>query len=140
MHFFCWDAEWSMFLNSSSDKTGSTSGVAEPYGDLRRSREFRVRFGDRAHRALFNDGAMTPQKCLDRYADICRNHRSILIPELARWGDQHGTQRTIQHWINEYDHIRDDWLATRSPEFVSVLRGANLYPPALGGHLQHTWR
>ena len=128
MHFFCWDAEWSLFLNSSSDKTGSTSGVAEPYGDLRSSREFRVRFGDRAHRALFNDGAMTPQKCLDRYAEICRNHRSILIPELARWGDQHGTQRTIQHWINEYDHIRDDWLATRSPEFVSVLRGANLYP------------
>ena len=127
-HFFCWDAEWSLFLNSSSDKTGSTAGVAEPYGNLRRSREFRVRFGDRAHRALFNDGAMTAQKCLDRYADICRNHRSILIPELARWGDQHGNQRTIQHWITEYDHIRNDWLATRSPEFVSVLRGANLYP------------
>lgn len=127
-HFFCWDAEWSLFLNSSNDKTGSTAGVAEPYGHLRRSREFRVRFGDRAHRALFNNGAMTPQKCLDRYAEICRDHRSILIPELARWGDQHGTQRTIQHWINEYNHIRDDWLATRTPEFVSVLRGANLYP------------
>ena len=127
-HFFCWDAEWALFLNSSSDKTGSTSGVAEPYGDLRSSREFRVRFGDRAHRALFNDGAMTPQKCLDRYAEICQDHQSILIPELARWGDQHGTQRTIQHWINEYNHIRDDWLATRTPEFVSVLQGANLYP------------
>ena len=127
-HFFCWDAEWSLFLNSSSDKTGSTSGVAEPYGNLRSSREFRVRFGDRAHRSLFNDGAMTPQKCLDRYAEICQDHQSILIPELARWGDQHGTQRTIQHWINEYNHIRDDWLATRTPEFVSVLQGANLYP------------
>ena len=127
-HFFSWDAEWSMFLNSNGDKTGSTSGVAEPYGHLRNSKEFRVRFGDRAHRALFNNGPMTPQKCLDRYAEICQDHQSILIPELARWGDQHGTQRTIQHWINEYNHIRDDWLATRTPEFVSVLQGANLYP------------
>lgn len=127
-HFFCWDAEWSLFLNSSSDKTGTTSGVAEPYGDLRNSEEFRVRFGDRAHRALFNDGAMTPQQCLDRYTEITRDHTSILLPELARWGDQHGTQRTIQNWINEYNHIRDDWLAVRSSAFVNVLQGANLYP------------
>lgn len=127
-HFFSWDAEWSLFLNSSTDKTGTTSGVAEPYGDLRDSEEFRVRFGDRAHRALFNDGAMTPQQCMDRYEDITKDHTSILIPELARWGDQHGTQRTIQNWTNEYNHIRNDWLATRTPAFVTVLRGANLYP------------
>ena len=55
-HFFMWDAEWTLFLNSNSGRTGSTDGVCEPYGHLRNSLEFRVRFGDRAHRALFNDG------------------------------------------------------------------------------------
>ena len=50
--FFMWDAEWSMFLNSSSDKTGDFRGVAAPQEHLRNSLEYRVRFGDRAHRAL----------------------------------------------------------------------------------------
>lgn len=128
MHFFMWDAETSMGINSSNDKTGDTSGVAVPYGHLRNSQEFRVRFGDRAYRALFNGGALTPQPCLDRYAAITKDHRAILVPELARWGDQHGTLRTLQQWETEYNDVRNNWLAIRAPAFVSVLKGANLYP------------
>jgi hypothetical protein len=128
MHFFMWDAETSMGINSNNDKTGDTSGVAVPYGYLRNSLEFRVRVGDRAYRALFNGGALTPQPCLDRYAEITRDHRSILIPELARWGDQHGVLRTIPQWEAEYNDVRNNWLAVRAPAFVSVLKGANLYP------------
>ena len=128
MHFFMWDAETSMLLSSSNDKTGDTSGVCVPYGHLRNSQEFRVRFGDRAYRALFNGGALTPQPSLNRYADITRNHPSILIPELARWGDQHGTLRTIQQWQAEYNNVRNNWLSVRTPGFVSILKGANLYP------------
>ena len=128
MHFFMWDAETSMLLNSSNDKTGDTSGVCVPYGHLRNSLEFRVRSGDRAYRALFNGGALTPQPCLDRYADITKNHRSILIPELARWGDQHGTLRTLQNWQTAYDNVRNNWLSVRAPAFVSMLKGANLMP------------
>ena len=137
-HFFCWDAEWTMFMNSSNDQTGNYGGVCEPYGNLRNSLEFRVRFGDRAHRALFNGGALTAQPCLDRYAEVTADHRSILIPELARWGDQHGTLRTLQNWIAEYDHIRSGWLAVRAPALVTVLKGAGLYPslaaPAFSPH------
>lgn len=128
MHFFMWDAETSMGLNSANDKTGDTSGVCIPYGHLRNSQEFRVRVRDRAYRALFNGGALTPQPCLDRYDDITKNHRSILIPELARWGDQHGTRRTIQHWLTEYNNVRNNWLSVRAPAFVSILKGANLFP------------
>ncbi len=127
-HFFCWDAEWSMFMNSNNDQTGNYAGVCEPYRHLRNSLEFRVRFGDRAHRALFNDGALTAQRCLDRYAEVTADHTSILVPELARWGDQHGTLRTLQNWLDEYNHIRSGWLAVRTPALVTVLKGAGLYP------------
>ncbi|HEX2750245.1 MAG TPA: lamin tail domain-containing protein, partial [Verrucomicrobiales bacterium] len=128
MHFFMWDVETSMLLNSSTDKTGDTNGVCVPYGSLRNSLEFRVKFGDHAHKALFNGGPLTPQPCLDRYANITKDHRSILIPELARWGDQHGTQRTLAQWEATYANVRNSWLSVRTPGLISVLKGANLYP------------
>ena len=127
-HFFCWDSEWTMFLGSNNDPTGSTNGVCQPYGHLRQSLEFRLRLADRAQRALFHEGALTPQACLDRYADVTARHTRILVPELARWGDQHGTLRTIAQWQAEYQHIRSDWLAVRTPALVSILRGAGLFP------------
>jgi hypothetical protein len=127
-HFFMWDAEWSLFLNSNNDRTGATNGVCAPYGHLRNSQEFRVLFGDRAHKALFNGGPLTPQPCIDRWVDITNKHTSFMTGELARWGDQHGTLRTMQNWISANDRIRDDWMATRTPGFVNVLKGATLYP------------
>ena len=127
-HFFMWDAEWTLFLNSNNDRTGQSAGVCGPYSDLRNSLEFRTRFGDRAHRALFNGGPLTPQPCVDRWNEITANHTKFMVGELARWGDQHGTLRTMQNWINANNQIRDDWMATRTPGFINVLQGANLYP------------
>ena len=127
-HFFMWDVETSMFLSSDRDHTDVVTGVNVPFGDLRGSKEFQVRMGDRAHRALFNGGALTVNEAMTRYGDITKNHRSILIPELARWGDQHGMQRTIRQWESAYNQIQDRWLADRSPELVGILRGSNYYP------------
>ncbi|MDG2324900.1 MAG: lamin tail domain-containing protein [Akkermansiaceae bacterium] len=127
-HFFMWDVETSMFLNSDRDRTDAVSNVNVPFGSLRGSKEFQVRMGDRAHRALFNGGALTADEAMVRYADITKDHRSILIPELARWGDQHGTQRTIAQWESAYDQIQDQWLSDRSPELVEILRASNYYP------------
>ena len=127
-HFFMWDVETSMFLNSDRDRTDVVSNVNVPFGSLRGSKEFQVRMGDRAHRALFNGGALTADEATARYADITKDHRSILIPELARWGDQHGTQRTIAQWESAYNQIQDQWLSDRSPELVEILRGSNYYP------------
>ena len=127
-HFFMWDVETSMFLNSARNRTGNVDGVNVPFGSLRGSKEFQVRMGDRAHRALFNGGALTANEAMVRYADITKDHRSILIPELARWGDQHGVQRTIQQWESAYNQIQGQWLAGRTEELVEILRGSNYYP------------
>ena len=126
--FFMWDAEWALFLNSNSDRTGDFRGVAAPQEHLRNSLDYRVRFGDRTHRALFNNGPMTNQVCVDRWNELTADHTSILVPELARWGDQHGTLRTIQNWTNESNNIKNNWLATRESAFLNHLKNANLYP------------
>ena len=132
-----WDAEWSLFLNS-GDRTGSSNGVCAPYGDLRNSLEFRTRFGDRAHRALFNGGPLTPGPCLERWAETTADHSSFIKGELARWGDQHGTLRTIENWTSANARVRDSWMATRTPQFVGILQDADLYPetdaPAYSQH------
>ena len=127
-HFFMWDVETSMFLNSDRNRTSEVGKVNTPFGSIRGSKEFQVRMGDRAHRALFNGGALTANEAMARYADITRDHRSILIPELARWGDQHGLQRTIEQWESAYNQIQDQWLAGRTSELVGILRGSNYYP------------
>ncbi|MGI9241708.1 MAG: CotH kinase family protein, partial [Verrucomicrobiales bacterium] len=127
-HFFMWDAEWSLFLNSGSDRTGVDRGVCEPYSHLRKSLEFRMRWADRAHAALFNGGVLTPQPCVDRWVDATKDHSKFLVGELARWGDQHGTLRTMDQWLSANRQIRDDWMATRTPGFLNVLKGAGLYP------------
>lgn len=128
MHWFVWDSEWTLLLNSTNDKTGDFSGACAPQQWLRHSLEYRVRFGDRAHRALFHGGPLTPQPCLDRYEAITRDHRRFLIPELARWGDQHGSLRTLAQWETAYNAVRNNYLAVRTPGLLSVLRGAGLYP------------
>lgn len=138
MHWFVWDSEWTLLLNSTNDKTGDFSGACAPQQYLRHSLEYRVRFADRAHRALFNGGVLTPQPCLDRYAAITRDHRSFLVPELARWGDQHGSLRTITQWESAYNNVRNNFLATRTTSLLAVLKGAGLYPetdaPAFSRH------
>jgi len=129
--FFMWDAEVSMELTDIIDNTKyAASGVAEPQKHLQNSGEYRVRFGDRAHRALFNDGALTPWRCAQRYDQVTRFHTSILVPEIARWGDQHGDEHSIKEWEAERDKIRNHWCDRRTEEFLRTLRTADpgLYP------------
>ena len=67
--FHMWDAETSMGLNSSltTNRLGVDIEAAEPYRYLRNHDEFRLRFADRAHRALFNEGALTRSETLERF-------------------------------------------------------------------------
>ncbi|MEM7314648.1 MAG: lamin tail domain-containing protein, partial [Planctomycetota bacterium] len=129
--FHMWDAEWSLGLRSSlsTNKVNDFRGVAEPYGNLRPSLEFQTRFGDRAHRALFNDGPLTTDNAIDRYLSILSEVDSAIDSEAGRWGDQHfssGYDRN--NWLNETSNVVNNFLQLRTDRFVDQLRGANLYP------------
>ncbi len=128
--YFMWDSEWSLFLRSNTNYNRITDyrGIAAANDRLQDSPEFRLRFGDRAHRAFFNNGPLTPESALARYQEVTADHTSILNPEAARWGDQHGGNRSLSDWQGEYDHIVDDWFPVRGDNFLSSLRSAGLYP------------
>ena len=128
--FFMWDCEWSLLLQSSptTNRTGDFSGIAAPQAHLEKSPEYRLRFADRAFRALLNDGPLTPQRARDLYDEVTARHRSILIPESARWGNQHGGRYGLTHWQQEYTSIVNSWFPVRTGNFLSQLRSRGLYP------------
>ncbi|YCM46550.1 lamin tail domain-containing protein [Verrucomicrobiaceae bacterium 227] len=128
--YFMWDSEWSLFLRSSTNYNRITnySGIAAANDGLQDSPEFRLRFGDRVHRAFFNDGALTPEAALARYEEVTADHTSILNPEAARWGNQHGGRRSLSDWQGEYNRIVNDWFPARGDLFLDSLRSAGLYP------------
>lgn len=128
--YFMWDSEWSLFLRSDTNYNRITDyrGIASANNALQDSPEFRLRFGDRVHRALFNGGALTPAAAQARYQEITKNHASILNPEAARWGNQHGQNRSLSDWQSEYNRIMNSWFTVRGDNFLSSLRSAGLYP------------
>ena len=131
--FLMWDVEATQLLTTVLDQDNARhalAGVGAPHKYLAPSQEYRIRFGDRVHRALFNEGALTAQNCVRRYDEVTRLHTSILVPELARWGDQHGDTHSIENWQIQRDSIRDRWCNWRTDEFVDALRSADpeLYP------------
>ena len=149
--FFMWDAEWTLFIGGSvnTDQTRNYSGVAQPQRGLRNSLEYRMRFADRAHRALFHGGALTPEACAARYDAFVKDHPLILIAESARWGDQHRTSspRTVNDWQREYNRIKSSWFPRRTDTFIGQLRRTNLYPEIdapefnqRGGHVTEGFR
>lgn len=128
--YFMWDSEWSLFLRSNTNYNRITDyrGIAAANNALQDSPEFRLRFADRAHRALFNDGPLTPTNARRLYDEVTEQHRSILNPEAARWGDQHGGNRHISDWEDEYNRIVNSWFPVRDKLFLDSLRSSDLYP------------
>ena len=128
--YFMWDSEWSLFIRSDIDTNRITNytGIAGPNAGLQQSAEYRLRFADRVHRALFNEGPLTPDAARARYEEVTADHRSILNPEAARWGNQHDQMRSLSDWQSEYNRIITSWFPFRSSRFLTSLRSAGLYP------------
>ena len=131
--FFMWDVEASLGLAThiTFDQTGNFDGVGAPQEHLEQSPEYRVRFGDRAHAALFNGGALTRGRTAGLYRRITALHSRILIPESARWGNQHGDRRHVGEWHTEWRRLVDSgdgWFARRPAILLNELKGRGLYP------------
>lgn len=128
--FHIWDMESALGLISSisTNRTGASGHVAEPYNDLRSSEEFRIRFADRAHRALFNDGALTTENTVSRYQSIIAEIDQAIVAESARWGDMHRSfPHTKAEWTNESNQVINNFLTGRSAVLLNQLRSAGLY-------------
>lgn len=144
---FSWDAEHVMglgFSNGLNENATVVSGsICEPYTKLRSNSEFKLRFGDRAHRAIFNGGPcyVDPENSqwdplhpeLNRpaalYAELADSVEGGIIGESARWGDVRGGRAyTLTDWNQQRDWILRTFMPQRTDIFLEQLRKAGLYP------------
>ena len=131
--FFSWDAE-NILKNAKGNRTSVNfyDSPSSVYDDLRRkSKEFRVRFGDHVHRHLFNDGALTAEKALERLLARAEEIERAIVGESARWGDNRGRSTPFTRdveWIKELNWQRLSFFSRRREIFLEQLRDKDLYP------------
>src|SRR4029077_6930136 len=116
------------------------SGAARVYATLRAWPEFRVRFGDRIQKHLFNGGALTPTNNASRLLAPAAIIHDALTGESARWGDaqkpgvpagQIGTGVTFtrdEWWQPEIDKTVTNFFQHLTDDNLARFRAANLYP------------
>ncbi len=84
--FIIWDAEWAfgnagrdVNINNLTGELAGSSEIARMFQSLIDSPEFRMRFADRVHRHLFNNGALVDANILARYWEL-RNEMAGVLP------------------------------------------------------------
>jgi hypothetical protein len=128
--FHNWDFETALGLAGSSlstNNTGASSGAAQPYSHLRSSQEFRVLFGDRVHRAFFNNGPLTSANNVARYQEVVAELQQIIVAESARWGDMHFNPPVTKATWQAQIPVVINFLNQRNNTFLNDLRAAGLY-------------
>ena len=134
--FFCHDAERAGFnalsnININIDVTNKNTarGPTSINQALRTNPEYAIRFADRAHRHMFNGGALTPENGATQWAQRADGIRKALKAESARWGDFRGEPpRTLVQWQNALDREYEQWFPFRNPVTIGQLRSRGLYP------------
>ena len=136
--FYSWDGE-QVLLNV--NQTG-TSPAADPTGmfnTLTTIEEFRVRFGDRVHKHLFNGGALTPQPNAARWTKRADEIDLAVIAESARWGDYRRDAHPYSsgpyylytrnaYWIPEKNKLLNDYFPRRTDIALNQFQTRGLYP------------
>ncbi|MFT6864647.1 MAG: hypothetical protein ACJAVK_003215 [Akkermansiaceae bacterium] len=142
--FFVHDGEHSMGAggkwNGANDRmnTSNGSGSRDTYNksnpsflhfDLaENTEEYRIRFADRAHKALFNGGTLEPSSVLDLMETRRATVEDVIIAESARWGDsKRSNPFDEQDWNGAVNSLTNT-INGRSSDFLGHLRLANLYP------------
>jgi hypothetical protein len=136
--FYSWDGEH--VLESVSQK--GISPASDPSGlfaSLSQIEEFRIRFGDRVHKHLFNGGALTSQRNADRWSGRAAEIKLAIIGESARWGDFRRDVAQYQSgpyylytrddfWTPEINRILTTYFPARNDIALQQFKDMNLYP------------
>jgi hypothetical protein len=143
--FYCWDYENTMGNNLSRSPltknalNNNFSSAGEPHQSLKLNPEYRQLFGDRVHRLFFNGGIHTPESLIVRYSELAARVERAIVPESARWGDQHHhPPLTLEDWYDRdgnyndgragRDWILDYYLPQRTGIVLEQFSDAGLYP------------
>ena len=92
------------------------------------SEEYRMRFADRAHRALFNGGVLDTASVLATLEARRQIVDQVIIAEAARWGDsKRSTPFNKPDWVNAVNSLTNT-INGRRNVFLGHLRTGGLYP------------
>jgi hypothetical protein len=98
---------------------------------LSQNAEYRMRFADRANMHLTGNGALTPQKALERLNNRVAEIETAVIAESARWGAAKSwvswPYTKNDNWLPEIRKIKDDWIPYRTDIVILQLKEAGLY-------------
>ena len=85
--------------------------------------DYRMLVGDRLHRQLFNDGALTPAQARDRLLARTTEIERAFFAESARWGF-----RTPSSWESAKNSYVNGVLPSRTGEVLGYYRSSGRYP------------
>ncbi len=139
--YYSWDAE-KVIVSETRDLTGriDTGGPTELAHQLKVNEEFALQFGDRAHKLLYNNGLLTPDRARELYDKRVEEIDYAIILESARWGDHARDHRTASssigaqlyerdiHWIDELNRLRTSYFPQHTATALNQFRNAGLYP------------
>jgi hypothetical protein len=92
--FYSWDGE-RVLEDVNQNGIATVTDPTGLYNSLVGIEEFRIRFGDRVHKHLFNGGALTPEQTAARWTKRANEIDLAVIAESARWGDY---RRDVQQY------------------------------------------
>lgn len=132
--FKFWLGDADGHIRSPGDRTGN-SGPAGIFGSLVNEGhpDFMMLLADRAQMHLFNDGALTPDRNVQRLERRMQEISNSLVAESARWGFRNPTT-----WENAAQNAINNLFPTQTQNLLSRLRSRGLFPkldaPVLGQH------
>ncbi|HYE21307.1 MAG TPA: CotH kinase family protein, partial [Tepidisphaeraceae bacterium] len=137
--FVSWDSERTL-ENLDDNVTGvnTTGHPTEVFRRLMTNPDFKRLFADRAHRALTNDGPLTPAKNIARYKSLADQIQNAVVAESARWGDNRGGPYTRATWRAETTRLLTTYLPARTDRVAKQFATAGftpaIAPPTLTPH------
>ncbi|HZN56894.1 MAG TPA: chitobiase/beta-hexosaminidase C-terminal domain-containing protein, partial [Planctomycetota bacterium] len=136
--FYAWDQE---ITNISLDYAHTSWGPlyedaaafdspAYLYAQLRANAAFRLRFGDRVHKLLFQGGLLSPEGSAARLERRATEIDHAIVAESARWGDARRAvpfRREVE-WLSEIRRLVDEHWPALHDIALARFRRVGLYP------------
>jgi hypothetical protein len=97
---------------------------------LTSNEEYRMHFADRVMMHMTENGALTPDRCIERFNKRVDEIETAIIAESARWGDARVSVPYTKYdtWLPEIERVQYDFFPYRTDIVLDQLENANLFP------------
>ncbi|MGB2826610.1 MAG: LamG-like jellyroll fold domain-containing protein, partial [Dehalococcoidales bacterium] len=120
-------------------------GPAYVYDKLRRNEKFKMKFADRVHKYMFNNGALTVAANQKRWTKRVNEIDRAIVGESARWGDiwDYPPYTREDNWLYAVDDINSWYFPEVHLIALERFKNVGLYPDVnspsfhINGQYQH---